>query len=112
MYSDQALSIGERATRLLADTLAAIHEELFTFFVSRSEEYDLSQTGPLLDHLFEDLTNVRVVGEIESERSGSSATQFETGSSYAVAISPQDSPTLEIRAESHDRQSRSDQTHQ
>ncbi|MFN0299508.1 MAG: hypothetical protein ACKVQU_04040 [Burkholderiales bacterium] len=48
IYSDPKLSIAERATRLLADALSAIHDRILTESVAKAEEYDLSVLGPLL----------------------------------------------------------------
>lgn len=112
IYSDQSLSIAERSTRLLSDTLAAVHEELFSFFVNHAEEYDLSQTGPLLDDLVNDLTNVRVVGTVETEQSESSGSETQRGSTARTVVSTQANPTLDFQRESHSQQSWSDHTQQ
>ena len=42
IYADQGLPITERATRLLVDTLLAVHETLYEYFVMRAEDFDLS----------------------------------------------------------------------
>ena len=68
IYSDQRLPIKERATRLLVDTLQAIHERLLEYFVEHAEEMDLSRVGPRLDHFAESITSVQVVGEVEQEK--------------------------------------------
>jgi hypothetical protein len=67
LYADSAVPLSQRATRLLADTLTAIHDGLYGYFVEKAEELDLSRTGPLLDRLAEAINQVRVVGAIESE---------------------------------------------
>jgi len=73
IYSDHEIPLAERATRLLVDALLDIQENLFETFVDRAEEFDLSQTGPLLDALIEAVTTVRVIGTVEQE-SGEKAT--------------------------------------
>ncbi len=50
IYSDSTLKMGERATRLLVDVLAAIHDRLLDEALAKAEEYDLSRLGPLLDN--------------------------------------------------------------
>jgi hypothetical protein len=70
IYSDPAIPLSERATRLLIDALSDIHENILRTFVERADDYDLSQTGPLLDSLAEAITSVRVVGTVEEESSG------------------------------------------
>ncbi len=78
LYSDQSKSISQRASHLLIDTLSVIHEAILAFCVTRADELDLSVTGPLLDHLGDAITEVRVVGTVESEvRSNSSCERAE-----------------------------------
>jgi len=67
LYADGSRPISERATSLLVDTLAAIHECLLHFFVTHPEDPDLSLTGPALDALAFAITEVQVVGTIETE---------------------------------------------
>jgi hypothetical protein len=66
IYSDTARSIPERATRLLVDTLLAVHDGLLEA-VLVSENLDLSQFGPALDELAKSATRIQVVGKIETE---------------------------------------------
>jgi hypothetical protein len=67
IYSDSTLSFSERATRLLIDTLSAIHESLLNLVILKDEEYDLSRLGPCLDRLADAITQVEVVGNVEQE---------------------------------------------
>jgi hypothetical protein len=67
IYSDESIQTSERATRLLLDTLAALHSGLFEYMVGRAEALDLSRTGPLLDRFADAITEVRVVGEVEKQ---------------------------------------------
>jgi hypothetical protein len=74
IYSDTRLTISERATRLLVDTLCAIHDQILTEVLEKAEEYDLSKLGPLLDRFVEAATDVVVQGTVEVEEMTSSTT--------------------------------------
>ncbi len=90
IYADQSLSVTERATRLLVDTLVGLHDELYEFCVDYAEKHDLSVTGPILDELGMAITDVRVVGQVEEEVSGlRSQVKREEGSGEAK-LSPND----------------------
>ena len=62
LYANKSVSLPERATHLLVDTLFSIHSSLLDFFIKFSEELDLSQTGPALDELADSITQVKVIG--------------------------------------------------
>jgi len=68
IYSDSTRPVSERATCLLVDTLTAVHDCLYEAFLNASETYDLSQAGPALDRLAEAITEVRVVGSVDTEQ--------------------------------------------
>jgi len=62
------------------DTLLAVHETLYDYFVEHSEDLDLSRTGPLLDRFGDSITQVRVVGEVETrDGRNESITQRDSG---------------------------------
>jgi len=67
IYSDPRRTIPERATRLLADALLAIHDGLLEAVLKNSGEFDLSAIGPLLDEFAKAATRVEVIGETERE---------------------------------------------
>lgn len=67
IYSDNNIDVSERATRLLMDTLAAVHEELLNVSVEDSRGLNLSMIGPVLDELAQAITEVVVKGSIEHE---------------------------------------------
>ena len=73
IYADPTRNVKERATCLLVDTLAAVHETLYSFCITRSKDIDLSSLLPALDRLAESITEVRVVGTLEVEDSESNA---------------------------------------
>lgn len=79
IYSDPTLTLAERATRLLVDVLAAIHDRILTEALAKAEELDLSVLGPLLDNFIDAATNVVVEGTVETVE-GISTTQTTTAS--------------------------------
>lgn len=105
IYSDQDIPITERATRLLVDTLLAVHDTLFTYFVEKAEELDLSRTGPLLDRFADSITQVRVVGEVETQEEQAQSQAQEKSSGSRASISPK---TLELATESQNRATMTD----
>ena len=79
IFSDVNLAISERATRLLVDTLCAMHDQILSSVLDYSEEYDLSKLGPLLDGFIDAATEVTVQGKVVVEESADVTTR-ETGS--------------------------------
>jgi hypothetical protein len=67
VYADTRRTIPERATRLLVDTLAALHDGLLEAVIQNSNKFDLSVFGPLLDDLAQAATRVQVIGSVEKE---------------------------------------------
>jgi hypothetical protein len=65
VYADSSVPISQRATRLLMDVLATIHEVLLQHYVDAS--LDLTSVGPALDELASSATEVEVVGETQRE---------------------------------------------
>ncbi len=83
IYSDPEAPISERATRLLMDTLGVLHEALMEYALN-AEDVNLGELGPLLDHLAEAITEVTVVGSVETEESHSLREQ--EASSVGIAV--------------------------
>ncbi|AAR35750.1 hypothetical protein KVP06_11920 [Geobacter sulfurreducens] len=79
IYSDPRLTLPERATRLLVDTLCAIHDRILTEGLEKAEEYDLSALGPLLDNFIDAATNVVVEGTVEVQESKSATSTSADG---------------------------------
>jgi len=71
IYSDTRLPASERASRLLVDTLCAMHDQILSQILEKPEEYDLSRLGPLLDRFVEEATRVVVEGTVEIEQGSS-----------------------------------------
>lgn len=103
LYADNSLSISERATRLLLDTLGAMHNELLEYFLERAEELDLSRSGLLLDRLATAITEVTVVGNIESERKVIDSSGASRLSNNELSLSTE-GPKLSLRASSDAKQ--------
>lgn len=87
IYSDQRIPVTERATRLLVDTLSAVHDTLYSHFVEHAEELDLSRTGPILDRFAESITQVRVVGEVQTQEDALETATTENSSGTRVSVS-------------------------
>jgi hypothetical protein len=68
IYSDAQISVSERATRLLLDTLSAVHDELLAVVIDENLNLDLSVFGPFLDELADAITEVQVRGQTEKEQ--------------------------------------------
>ncbi|WP_248358262.1 ORC-CDC6 family AAA ATPase [Anaeromyxobacter oryzae] len=83
LYSDDTAPLSERATRLLMDTLLAIHDQLATFALGDSDLAQAAQPEllPRLDALAEVATEVRVAGTVEQHVAASeSASEKASGS--------------------------------
>ena len=87
IYSDLSAPIAERATRLLSDTLATLHDEILEYAIDHDDVVNLSQTGNLLDDLAESLTEVRVTGPIEDEITTSEGQEESDSSSLSGSAS-------------------------
>jgi hypothetical protein len=87
LYADETVPLSERATRLLVDTLAAIHDAVTTYCVERADTLNLAETGPMLDRLAEAITQVKVVGTVEQEQQTESKQSQTKGGSIAFGIS-------------------------
>lgn len=70
IYSDHSLPLAERATRLLMDTLASIHDEILEAVLADNVDLNLAEIGPILDELAKVITEVSVQGTIETESTG------------------------------------------
>ncbi|WP_219727674.1 ORC-CDC6 family AAA ATPase [Pseudomonas protegens] len=70
VYADPSISLSERATRLLVDTLQAIHEQLLAAVIENGDDYDMSIVGPVLDEYLEATAQVLVKGTVTNEVTG------------------------------------------
>jgi hypothetical protein len=98
IYSDGTIPLQQRATRLLIDVLAAIHERLFEQAIENDALINLGVTGQFLDELFLAHSAVKVVGNTTVEAQTSS----EKSGSYESKISLAASTVLNLNAEAKD----------
>jgi len=94
IYADGTISLAERATRLLVDTLLAVHDSLYDYFVTHAEKLDLSESGPALDALASSITTVKVVGQVEETDSQLSTKKLTDESAATLRFSK--SPSFEL----------------
>lgn len=86
LYADPDISLSERATRLLADVLGAVHDELLTVFYER-DDIDLGPIGTALDQFVTAATSVQVRGTITAERETEASESRDRGSSLGFEFS-------------------------
>jgi hypothetical protein len=104
IYDDKSLPLAERATRLLIDVCAAFHAGLLDIFTDPNSKWDVSVGAPLLDAFVEAISEVRVVGTVETETSYQRASSAKNSITAETAISA--TPSTKIGA--NDEQSRSE----
>lgn len=85
LYADNSIPLAERGTRLLADTLAAVHDGLLNATLA-GNGLDLSQLGPALDALAEAATEVIVAGPVDEERTIEVSSSEERSAAVAVSV--------------------------
>lgn len=86
IYSDYALPITERATRLLIDTFALVHDQILDFVLLNDTVYDLSNFGPLLEELAISISEIEVVGNVEIEETNNSTTSEKNESGITASL--------------------------
>lgn len=103
IYADPRIPLTERATRLLVDTLIAVHDAVLNRVLEDTETLDLSQIGPVLDAFAEAATELTVEGAVEQESTISSTASSESGlaSKVGVGATPSVSLTFEDKSKSH-----------
>lgn len=94
LYADATVPLPERATRLLVDALLSIHSSLYEFFLDRAEELDLSQSGPALDRLADAITEVKVVGNVETSKTTSRSSSQSSDARFELDIAANPSAKL------------------
>jgi hypothetical protein len=104
IFSNPALPLTERGTRLLVDVISQIHDALTDFALEAVEEgKDVGGALSLLDRLAEAVTDVRVEGEVERKSSTTESRKSSSGASLGAALSPSGGPSLHVNAETHDQ---------
>lgn len=97
VFSDDSLSVAERATRLLRDVLANIHNQLYEAAISNADRLNLGEIGNQLDALYDAATATEVVGTITSESQVNQSEKQEQSSAFSAAVSEK-SATLNANA--------------
>ncbi len=67
IYADPDVPFSERATRLLVDTLATIHDEIVDVALLDHSPINLGEVGPILDDMAYAINEVTVRGPVEEE---------------------------------------------
>lgn len=88
IYADNTRSISERATRLLVDTLQAIHSSIHTQSVNYAEEWDFSKIAPCLDNFLDATTSVTVMETVQETSSNTKSLKKDTSNKLSASFSP------------------------
>ena len=105
IYSDSKLSLTERSTRLLSDTLCEIRDQILETCYDH-DECDLSKLAPLLDSFLEEATNMSVDGNFEKEINKSNSFASESSNKFTASIAKQ--PNLSVTQAGVKKESDSD----
>jgi len=98
IYGDLDAAISEAGTKLVVDTISAIHEQILNAVLAAGENHECEErTLLLLERLGDDITQVRIVGE--EERFAGQRRHFSERSRFDIAgvINPA-GPTLRASA--------------
>jgi hypothetical protein len=88
LFADESIPLAERATRLLRDTLAAIHDRLYEIATAPGETLNLSEVGPQLDALYDAATQTEVLGTVTQESQTTQGQRSEAAASTSATLSP------------------------
>lgn len=102
LYSNPAVPLAERATRLLMDVLGALHS-VFYEQILLTQGAKLEKLGPLMDKFADAITEVVVTGSIQTELSVSRSQEEKALGSADISVS--NSISAGIRAETTRAQS-------
>ena len=91
VYADTQIPLAQRATRLLLDVLASVHEAILDYVVAA--DLDLAALGPVLDRLGTAITELEVVGEVKREVKDVIRSDQKSTSSMKLTLSSR--PTIE-----------------
>jgi len=97
LFADETVPIAERATRLLRDTLAAIHNNLYELATSPGETLNLASVGPQLDALYDAATETQVVGATTLEFQATQGVKNENNLAVAMSAAPP-TPSISLTA--------------
>ena len=88
IYADNSIPVSERATRLLVDTMLAIHDKILSEVLEKGNVYNLSVLGPLLDRFAEASVDVAVIGVVETQEKASTSKENSMLFSSGAELSP------------------------
>ncbi|MDJ1160422.1 hypothetical protein QHI69_00695 [Burkholderia gladioli pv. gladioli] len=88
IFVDDSIPLSERATRLLRDTLTAIHNKLFEYAVDNSGRLNLGAVGEQLDAFIDASTETQVSGTVAEETQISRSEKDERAASFGLSASP------------------------
>lgn len=97
IYSDPSIPLAQRATRLLIDVLAALHDRMFELAVSDGAAINLGLTGPALDEFFDAHRSVKVVGTTTLETAATGESSATTDAKLGVSASIKN-PSVSVSA--------------
>lgn len=98
IYNDQNATLGERATRLLADVLIEIHNQAIAYAISNLDPSALDRMTHAVDALAEAASTVKIVGNHEEEHI-SGVKEF-SGKKFDGGISSKPKLEMEVRQSS------------
>jgi hypothetical protein len=87
LFADDSIPIPERATRLLRDTLAAIHARLYEIAIEHADQLNLGEIGAQLDAFIDAATETQVVGTATAEEIASQASRQQADHSIGFDVS-------------------------
>lgn len=87
LFADDSIPIPERATRLLRDTLTAIHGRLYEIAIEHADQLNLGEVGVQLDAFIDAATETQVVGTAVAEEGASIVSKHEFGDSISFGAS-------------------------
>ena len=90
IYSDEELPLTERGTRLLLDALGALHDSLMDEVLESAynTDADFTESMRLLERLAEAITEVRIEGPVDVERTTANSDEARETSGVSVQFGP------------------------
>lgn len=88
LFADESVPIPERATRLLRDTLAAIHDQLYEIATTPSETLNLAEVAPQLDAFYDAATQTQVLGTTTAESQIAEGQRAEAAFTSSASAAP------------------------
>jgi hypothetical protein len=89
LFADNTVSLSERATRLLIDTISYIHEGIYSTVVNDSRSrFDLNQIGPVLDSVADAISEIRVIGSYSSDIETTESKKADITSTSGLTLGP------------------------